>query len=85
MYKFTYTIKDPIGLHARPAGLLAKTAKAFGSTVTVQKGERSVLATQLMNLMTMGIKQGDTVTVTIEGDDEIPCRAAIEQFFKQYL
>ena len=52
MKQFTYTITDPIGIHARPAGLLAKLAKTFpGTTVTVTKGETTVKASQLMKLM----------------------------------
>ena len=36
MKEFTYTIKEPVGIHARPAGMLAKEAKACQSTVTVK-------------------------------------------------
>ena len=45
MKQFTYTITDPVGIHARPAGLLAKAAKALDSTVTITKGEKSAAAT----------------------------------------
>ena len=48
MKQFTYTITDPVGIHARPAGLLAKAAKALDSTVTITKGEKSAAATKLM-------------------------------------
>ena len=37
MTQFSYTIQDELGLHARPAGLLAKEAAKFKSTVTVEK------------------------------------------------
>lgn len=71
MKEFTYTIKEPVGIHARPAGMLAKEAKTCQSTVTiVDKNGKSVDATRLMALMGMGIKCGDTVTVKIEGADE---------------
>ena len=85
MQQFTYTITDPIGIHARPAGLLVKAAKALDSAVTIQKGEMAVSATKLMNLMGMGIKQGDQITVTIEGGDEEGSRKAMEQFFQENL
>ena len=85
MKQFTYTITDPMGLHARPAGLLAKTAKGLDSAVTVRRGERAVSAVRLLELMTMGVKQGDTVTVTITGGDEGASRAAIERFFQENL
>ena len=71
MKQFVYTITDPIGIHARPAGLLAKAAKALDSTVTIVKADgKSALATRLMALMGLGVKQGDTVHVIIEGENE---------------
>ena len=86
MKEFTYTITDPVGIHARPAGLLAKAAKALDSTVTITKdGGKSAVATKLMALMGLGIKQGETVKVTIEGGDEEANAAAMEQFFKDNL
>ncbi len=86
MKKFEYTINDPVGIHARPAGLLAKEAKALGSTVTIATADgRSATASKLMALMGLGIKQGDTVSVIIEGGDEEANAAAMEQFFKDNL
>jgi phosphocarrier protein len=82
MKSFEYTITDPVGLHARPAGVLVKEVKKYASTVTITKGEKSVNALKLMAIMGMGVKQGDTVTVTIEGEDEETAAAAIEAFFK---
>ena len=80
MKEFNYVIKDPVGIHARPAGLLAKEAKNYKSTITFVKGEKSAKATALMKLMGMGIKQGDEVTIRVEGEDEDTCFAAIEKF-----
>ena len=87
MKQFQYTITDPIGVHARPAGMLAKAAKALDSTVTITKadGSKSAVETRLMAVMGMGIKTGETVTVTIEGGNEEANAAAIEQFFKENL
>ena len=86
MKQFTYTITDPVGIHARPAGLLAKAAKALDSTVTIAKTDgKSAVATKLMALMGLGIKQGDTVTVTVEGSNEDANAVAMEQFFKDNL
>ena len=84
MKSFEYTITDPVGIHARPAGVLVKEIKKYASAVTVTKGEKSVNALKLMALMGMGIKQGDTVKVTVEGADE-DTAAAIEAFFKANL
>lgn len=87
MKKFTYTIKDPMGLHARPAGKLVKTVKALDSTVTISKadGSRAVGTAKLMSVMSLGSKTGETVTVTIEGGHEEENAAVIERFFKENL
>ena len=86
MKQFTYTIKDPIGSHARPAGLLAKAAKGLDSAVTIAGEDgRSAAATRLMALMGLGIKSGERVTVTVEGGDEEASAAAMEQFFRENL
>lgn len=86
MKQFQYTITDPIGLHARPAGLLVKAAKALDSTVTIEKiGGKSAAATKLMAVMGLGVKGGDTISVTVEGGDEAASAAAMEQFLKENL
>ena len=86
MKQFQYVITDPIGIHARPAGLLVKAAKALDSTVTVEKvGGKSTVATKLMAVMGLGVKGGDAVTVTVEGGNEEASLQAMEQFFKENL
>ena len=85
MRSFIYTITDEVGIHARPAGLLAKKAKEFSSVITVEKGGKVINAGKLMALMGLGVKCGDTVTVTVEGADEEAAAADLEQFFKDNL
>lgn len=85
MKEFVYTIKEPVGIHARPAGMLAKEAKNYKSTVTIIKGESSAVATRLMALMGMGVKCGDTVTVRVEGEDEDTAAPALQAYFAEHL
>lgn len=86
MKTFTYTITDPVEIHARPAGLLVKAAKAFADTqITLTKGEKSAKATQLMKLMALGVKGGEEVTVTAEGPQEDAALAAMQEFFQNNL
>ena len=82
MKQFDYTIQEAVGIHARPAGLLVKEVKKYKSTVTVIKGDKSSNALKLMG---MGVKCGDTVTVTVEGEDEDTAAPALEAFFKEHL
>lgn len=85
MKSFKYTITDPVGMHARPAGMLVKEIKKYGCEVTVTKGDQAVNASRLMMLMAMGIKQGDTINVTVNGDDEEAAAKALEAFFRNNL
>lgn len=87
MKKFTYTITDPMGLHARPAGHLARIVRAMDSTVTIARadGGRAASASKLMSIMSLGIKTGETVSVTVEGGNEAENAALIEQFFTENL
>ena len=85
MKTFTYTIKDEVGIHARPAGLLAKKAKEFESAITIERNGKSAAATKLMALMGLGVKCGDTVTVTVEGTDEERAASEMEKFFSENL
>ena len=85
MKLFEYTITDPVGIHARPAGILSKNAKKYNSTVTITKDGKSAQATKLMALMGMGIKCGETITVTVEGEDEESAVQEIRDFFSTNL
>ena len=83
MKTFNFTVKEPLGIHARPAGMLTKEAKKYKSTILLKKGDKEVNVLKLMALMGLGVKCGDTVTVTIEGEDEATCAPVIEAFFKE--
>lgn len=86
MRTFEYTINDPVGIHARPAGVLSKKAKEFASTVTITNPEgKSAEAKKLMALMALGVKTGETVQVTVEGEDEDTAVEALQEFFNEYL
>jgi len=85
MISFSYTIRDEVGIHARPAGMLAKLAKAFDSEILIERNGKAVNATKLMMLMGLGVKSGETVKVTVVGSDEERAAQAIEEFFKNSL
>lgn len=85
MKEFQYVIQDPVGLHARPAGLLVKQAAGFQSKITIESGGKSADARKLIMLMSLGIKQGMEVTCKIEGDDEEAAAEALQKFFQENL
>ena len=85
MQEFTYVIKDELGIHARPAGLLVKEAKNFTRNSTLEANGKTGAAKGLMGVMSMAVKKGMEVTVTVEGDDEVAAAAAMKSFFENNL
>ena len=85
MKKFDYVIKDKVGIHARPAGILVKEAKKYESKITIRKGDKSAEATKLMAVMGLGVKCGNTVTVEVVGADEDTAYESVKTFFKENL
>ncbi len=85
MKTFDYLITDELGIHARPAGLLCKLAKSLDSKVTVEKGEKNADASRVIALMGLGVKNGDSIHITVDGGDEEKSAEILEAFFKENL
>lgn len=85
MKKWEYVIRDEIGIHARPAGELVKEAKKYNSRITITKDGKSVEATKLMAVMGLGVKSGQTVEITVDGEDEETAYEGIKDFFEKNL
>ena len=85
MKEFEYTNTDPIGIHARPAGLLVKLLAAIKSDVKVAKGEKIVNAKSILGLMGLQAKQGEAIKFIIEGADEEEAIKKVEDFLKENL
>jgi phosphocarrier protein HPr len=80
-----YVITAPQGLHARPATTLIKLVKKYKSTISLKRGEKTVLLKSMLNIIALNIKDGETVSIRIEGEDEFEALANIDQFFTQEL
>ena len=85
MKSFNYTIKDPLGIHARPAGMLVKAVKNTDSNVTIEKDGKAVAADRLLSVMGLGVRCGDLITVTINGGDEVTAYETIKAFLETNL
>ena len=83
MKKILYTIKDPAGIHARPAGMLVKEAKQYESRIQLQKDGKKVSAANLIGIMGMGLRCGDQVEIFIEGPDEDTAEEGIQAFMSR--
>jgi len=85
MKTFNYVINDDIGIHARPAGLLAELCKGFKSKTTITRLGKTAEFSKLMMVMSLGIKCGDEVEIQAEGEDEETAIAELEKFFHDNL
>ena len=85
MKSFKYTVKDELGIHARPAGMLVKEAKKYESKITITKEGKTVDVTNLMMLMSLAVKFGQTVEIQVEGSDEDIAFEGMKAFFEANL
>jgi phosphocarrier protein len=85
MKEFKHVINDPMGLHARPAGMLVKACAGFASTVTVTAPTGKADAKRLMGVMRLAAKQGMELTITVEGADEDAAAAQLQAFLAENL
>ena len=85
MKEFVHTINDPNGIHARPAGLFVQKMQQFKSMVTVRRDEESVDGKKLFALMKLRAKFGQTLLITVEGEDEDVAIEAAREFLTENL
>ena len=86
MKQFVYTVKDPQGIHARPAGMIAKLAKEYEDTaITISCNGKETKASALMKLMGLGVKGGNVITVTTDGANENAAIIAMSNFIQNNL
>ena len=83
MKEFEFVVTDPQGIHARPAGLLVKEAKKFESNISVFKGARKGDLKKIFTVMALGVKQGESIKVQVEGADEEQAASAVEAYLKE--
>ena len=70
MYTREITVKNEVGLHARPATYFIQEANEFKSGIWVEKEERRVNAKSLLGVLSLGIMKDTTVTLIADGSDE---------------
>ena len=83
MAKFTAKITDPVGLHARPASVTVAAAAKFESDVTISANGKSGNLKSIMNVMALGVKQNDEITVEANGSDADAAVEAIQTAMKE--
>lgn len=85
MKEIKHTIKDPQGIHARPAGVLVKKAGEFSSKITISNKGKQADAKRILAVMSLGAKSGEELDFIIEGEDESSAYEALVEFLKENL
>lgn len=75
-------VKNRLGLHARAAGLVVRTATGFAADVTVTKDDQCVNGKSILNLMMLAAAPGTVLEVTCEGPDADAALAALTELFE---
>lgn len=81
MIKRDITITNDLGIHARPAGMIANTCSRFDCEIKLAKDGMEVNAKSIMGIMTLAAGKGTVIAVTAKGKDEAEAVAAIADLF----
>ena len=85
MKEFSVKVNDPVGIHARPAGMLVKESSQYVSDITIILGEKSANAKKIFSVMQLAAKHGDTLKIIIKGEDEETAAENLKHFFNNNL
>lgn len=85
MQNLTYTIKDEIGIHARPAGNIVKLLKDTKSNVTIECKGKSVDAKKIFGLLSLAAKKNDEIKIKIDGEDEEKVKTELYKYLTENL
>ena len=77
---FQFTVTDPLGIHARPAGMLVKLCRSFQSQISVTTPAGTADGKRLIQWMRLAIKQGTVLSFYVDGPDEDRASAELETF-----
>lgn len=82
MEKLTYVVDNPMGVHARPAALLAQLCVGLRSVVTIECNGRVATGNNVLQILALSAKHGDTLDITVEGEDEAAAIKQVEELLR---
>ena len=85
MVSGTTVIKNPSGLHLRPAGILCKEALLYKSKISFKVRNVTANAKSVISILASGVKCGEEITLTADGSDEEEALKAVSESFKESL
>ena len=78
----TFTIRNRLGLHARAAALLVKTANRFASEVTIEKDGLEVNGKSIMGILMLAASKGTKITLKVEGRDSVQAMQTLSRLIE---
>ena len=85
MKEIKHVLKDPLGIHARPAGQLVKIAGKYTCDIQIALSSKSANVKRIIAVMALAIKHGDEITLTFSGEDEEAAAAEVTKFLEENL
>ena len=85
MKYFNIVIKDPLGIHARPAGVIVKEISKYESEVKIELNDKVADGKRIFAVMGLGAKCGDTLKIVVDGSDEDQAVTELKAFFEKNL
>lgn len=82
--KKEYTILDEAGLHARPASLLVQEATKFSNEIYIEYIGKRLTLKSIMAVMSLGVPQGASIAIDVEGDNSMEVFNALEGILKDH-
>ena len=82
---FEYVVKDPTGIHARPAGIIAGIARKYECKITISANGKEAPADKVTDLMSLGITGGTKLKVSADGTDAEQALTELYQYMRTAL
>ena len=85
MRQFEVIVNDPVGIHARPAGLLVKEATKYESEITIEHNNKTADCKKIFAVMGLCAKYKDNLIIRISGIDEKEAEENLRNFFNNTI
>ena len=82
MKSFDYQVTNPLGIHARPAAMLAQACTNYKSSVRIECNGESASGNNVLQILALHAAKGSTLKFTVDGEDEDACIEAIQEVLK---
>lgn len=83
--QFEYIVQNKKGLHVQVATKIVQVAQKFQSTMTISAKNKSADLKKVFGIVGLGVKCGESIFVTIEGEDSTEAFTAVKQIIEQIL